>query len=122
MKKPDWPCLAILPLAFVAGVAYASDAATMVRPHSSPDRVMIAQAVVAALPETSGEVRRVDKTNSKITLRHGPIKNLDMPAMTMVFQIREPALLETLKAGDKVLFSAESVNGAYFVTRIMPAP
>ena len=67
------------------------------------------------------EVRKVDKDAGKITLKHGEIKNLDMPPMTMVFQVRDRAALDTLKEGDKVKFSAEKVNGAYTVTRIEPA-
>lgn len=124
MKSTLWASLAILPLTFVAGVSFAADAANTLRPHVSamPASVLMAQANVAPAPESAGEVRRIDKSNSKITLRHGPIKNLDMPAMTMVFQVREPALLEALKVGDKVRFSTESVNGAYFVTHIVPAP
>ena len=69
---------------------------------------------------TAAEVRRVDKAQNRVTLRHEPIKNLDMPAMTMVFQVKDPALLEQVKIGDKVNFSAEKVAGAYFVTRLDP--
>jgi Cu(I)/Ag(I) efflux system protein CusF len=65
-----------------------------------------------------GEVRKVDKDAKKITLKHGPIPSLDMPAMTMVFQVKDPGMLEKVKAGDKVKFSAEKVGGAYTVTRI----
>jgi Cu(I)/Ag(I) efflux system protein CusF len=69
-------------------------------------------------PLTEAEVRKVDMDAKKITLRHGPIPNLDMPAMTMVFQVSEPALLEQVKTGDRVLFEAEKAGGAYIVTRI----
>ena len=67
------------------------------------------------------EVRRVDKSANKITLRHGEIKNLEMPAMTMVFQVKDPALLDTVKPGDKVKFRAEKIGGSYVVTTIEPA-
>ena|SRR5688572_26176524 len=67
------------------------------------------------------EVRKVDKEAKKLTLKHGPIPNLDMAPMTMVFRVKDPAMLEAVKAGDKVRFSAESVNGAITVTRIEPA-
>lgn len=70
---------------------------------------------------SDGEVRRIDKDAKKITIRHGPLKNLDMPAMTMVFQVRDPAMLEQVKAGDKVRFSAEKSGGAYIVTAIHAA-
>ena len=68
-----------------------------------------------------GEVRKVDKDAKKITLRHGEIKNLDMPAMTMVFQVKDPAMLDKVQAGDKVRFKAEKVGGAFIVTAIEPA-
>jgi Cu/Ag efflux protein CusF len=72
----------------------------------------------AQTPMTDGEVRRVDKDAKKITLRHGPIQNLDMPAMTMVFQVKEAALLDKVKVGDKVKFNAEKTTGGYVVTDI----
>jgi Cu(I)/Ag(I) efflux system protein CusF len=67
---------------------------------------------------TDGEIRKVDKAASKITIKHGDIKNLDMPAMTMVFQVRDAALLDKVKTGDVVRFHAESQAGAYIVTHI----
>ena len=70
---------------------------------------------------TSGEVRKVDKDAKKITIKHGPIQNLDMPAMTMVFQVKDPAMLERVKAGDNVNFEAQKLGGAFTVTRIEPA-
>lgn len=70
---------------------------------------------------TDGEVRKVDKDAGKITLKHGEIRNLDMPPMTMVFRVEDPAMLETVKAGDKVMFRAEKEGGQYVVTRIQPA-
>lgn len=74
-----------------------------------------------SLPMTDAEVRRVDRENGKVTLRHGPIANLDMPAMTMVFEVRDRAALETLKPGDKVRFAADKVKGVLVVTRIEEA-
>jgi Cu(I)/Ag(I) efflux system periplasmic protein CusF len=68
-----------------------------------------------------GEVRKVDKDAKKITIKHGPMAKLDMPAMTMVFQVSDPAMLERVKAGDKIKFDAEKVGGAFTVTRIEPA-
>jgi len=70
---------------------------------------------------TQGEVRKVDKDARKITIRHEPLQNLDMPAMTMVFRVKEPAMLDQLKAGDKVRFQAEKIGGAFTVTKIEPA-
>jgi Cu/Ag efflux protein CusF len=70
---------------------------------------------------SEGEVRKVDKDAKKITIKHGPLQNLDMPAMTMVFQVKDPAMLEQVKAGDKVKFQAEKVGGALTVTAIEKA-
>ena len=67
-----------------------------------------------------GEVRKVDKDAKKITIKHGEIKSIDMPPMTMVFQVKDSALLDKVKAGDKVKFQAEKVGGAYTVTKIEP--
>lgn len=71
-----------------------------------------------AAPMSDAEVRKVDKEAKKITLKHGEIKNLDMPAMTMVFQVKDAALLDKAKAGDKIKFSAEKIAGGYAVTAI----
>ncbi|HET9473859.1 MAG TPA: copper-binding protein [Steroidobacteraceae bacterium] len=68
-----------------------------------------------------GEVRKVDKDAKKITIKHGPLANLDMPPMTMVFQVKDPALLGSVKTGDRIRFAADKVGGAYTVTRIEPA-
>lgn len=68
-----------------------------------------------------GEVRKVDKDAKKITIKHGPIPNLEMPAMTMVFQVKDPAMLEQVKSGDKVKFEAQKLGGTYTVTRIEAA-
>ena len=70
---------------------------------------------------TDSEVRKVDRAAGKVTLKHGPIANLEMPPMTMVFRVREPAMLEKVKAGDKVKFKAEKVQGAYTVVELAPA-
>ena len=70
---------------------------------------------------SDGEVRKVDKDAKKITIKHGPLQGLDMPAMTMVFQVADPAMLEQVKAGDKVKFQAEKIGGGYRVTQIQPA-
>jgi Cu(I)/Ag(I) efflux system protein CusF len=73
----------------------------------------------AAKDLVEAEIRKIDKDAKKITLKHGPIKNLDMPAMTMVFQVRDAALLEKLaklSVGDRIMFSAEQQMGTYIVT------
>ena len=71
---------------------------------------------------SDGEVRKVDKDAKKITIKHGPLASLDMPAMTMVFQVADPAMLEQVRAGDKVKFQAEKIGGGYAVTTIERAP
>ena len=71
---------------------------------------------------SDGEVRRIDPGNLKITIRHGEIKNLDMPPMSMVFQVRDAALLEKIKPGDKIRFSAEKADGVFLVTAIEAKP
>ena len=75
-------------------------------------------AVATSLPMADAEIRKIDLENKKITLKHGEIKNLDMPGMTMVFQVKDTAMLEKVKAGDKVKFTADKVNGAFTVLSI----
>jgi len=65
-----------------------------------------------------GEVVKIDKGAGKVTLKHGPIKKLDMDAMTMVFRVADPAMLDKIKDGDKVEFEADRVNGAITITKI----
>jgi Cu(I)/Ag(I) efflux system protein CusF len=68
-----------------------------------------------------GEVRKVDRAIGKITLKHGEIRNLDMPPMTMVFAVTDKALLDKVKAGDKVSFAAaKDAAGNYVVTDLRP--
>jgi Cu(I)/Ag(I) efflux system periplasmic protein CusF len=68
-----------------------------------------------------GEIRKVDKEAKKLTIKHGPMPSLDMPPMTMVFQVKDPAMLDKVKPGDKVQFKAEKLGGAFTVTEIAPA-
>ncbi|UZD55435.1 copper-binding protein [Caldimonas aquatica] len=67
---------------------------------------------------TDGEVRKIDKSQGKITIKHGEIKNLDMPPMQMVFKAEPPSLLDKVQVGDKVKFQAAKVGGTYTVTAI----
>ncbi len=69
---------------------------------------------------THGEVRRVDKGGSRITLRHEEIKNLEMPPMTMVFRVSDPAMLDQVKVGDKVKFTAQDLKGAITLMKLEP--
>lgn len=75
-----------------------------------------ARSAEAALAE--GEVRKVDKSAGKITLKHGEIKSLDMPPMTMVFIVKDLSMLDGVKAGDKVRFRASNDGGSFTVTEI----
>lgn len=70
---------------------------------------------------TNGEVTRWNASTGKVTIRHEEIKNLDMPAMTMVFALKNPDDGASLKAGDKVRFHVEAVNGALLITQIEAA-
>ena len=69
---------------------------------------------------TAGEVKKIDKEAGKITLKHEDIKNLDMPGMTMVFQVTDKAMLDKVQAGDKVKFVADKQQGKLVVTDIQP--
>ena len=78
---------------------------------------------MAAAEMTEGVVRKVDRDTGKVALKHGEIKHLDMPPMTMVFQVKDPTMLDGLEPGDKVHFSAETTaGGALVVTRIERSP
>jgi Cu(I)/Ag(I) efflux system periplasmic protein CusF len=80
-----------------------------------------AQGATQSSGMTEGEVRKVDRNAKKITLKHDRIENLDMPAHSMVFQVRDPAMLDQVKAGDKVKFQAEKIGGAFTITKIESA-
>jgi Cu(I)/Ag(I) efflux system periplasmic protein CusF len=69
-----------------------------------------------------GEVRKIDKDAQKLTIRHGPLPQFDMPTpMTMVYRVKDPAMLDRVKPGDKVRFEAEKIGGQFTVIRIEPA-
>jgi Cu/Ag efflux protein CusF len=71
--------------------------------------------------KSSGEIVKVDKDAAKVTIKHGPLLNLKMPAMTMTFKVKNAAMLEQIKAGDKVEFVAEKVNGVIIITELEAA-
>ncbi len=71
---------------------------------------------------TDGEIRKIDKENGKITIKHGEIKHMDMPPMSMVFHVKDKAMLDKVKVGDKVLFIAIQEAGKIVVTDIQPSP
>jgi Cu(I)/Ag(I) efflux system protein CusF len=88
------------------------------RHAAAPVAASASASTTSAAEMSVGEVRRVDKSAGKLTLKHGEIRNLDMPPMTMVFQVQDPALLDKVKPGDSVRFRAEKAAGAYVVTAI----
>jgi Cu/Ag efflux protein CusF len=79
---------------------------------------MLALPALADGAMVKGEVIKIDKSAGKITLKHGPIKNLDMDSMTMVFRVADPSMLDKVKAGDRIEFEADRVNGAITVTKL----
>ena len=79
-------------------------------------------AAASAADLTEGEIRKIDKDAKKLTIKHGEIKSLDMPPMTMVFQVKDVAMLDKLKVGDKIRFAAENAASGLVVIEIRPAP
>jgi Cu(I)/Ag(I) efflux system protein CusF len=79
---------------------------------------LVLAASAASAQSVDAEVRKVDKAQGKVTLKHGEIKKLDMPAMTMVFRVRDPKMLDGLNVGDKVRIDADKVDGQYTVTAL----
>ena len=111
MKPSSWTMLVVGAL---VGPSVYADSHQIAQPPQ-------AGATAAGTTMADGEVRKVDKDAGKITLRHGEIKNLEMPPMTMVFQVRDKAMLDQVKAGDKVHFSVDKVGGVLTITAIAPA-
>lgn len=96
-------------------------AAILIAPVASaqaPDHTQHANAHPSAVEMASGQIVKVDKDAAKLTIKHGPLVSLKMPGMTMAFKVRNPAMLDQVKTGDKVSFVAESVNGALTVTTL----
>jgi Cu/Ag efflux protein CusF len=100
---------------FVMFAAFsASPAWSQAAPTPSPAQTKAAPAA----PLTDGEVRKVDRAGGQLTLKHGEIKSLNMPAMTMAYPVSNAALLDKFKVGDKVLFKATNDGGKLIVTDI----
>jgi Cu/Ag efflux protein CusF len=93
-------------------------------PRSQPMKRLVtlvaatAVSVAALAQPVEGEVRKVDKAQAKVTLKHAEIKSLDMPPMTMVFRVKDAKMLDGLAEGTKVRFAAEKIDGQYTVTAI----
>lgn len=114
-------------LAFVAALSFAGAASAQSSkpmadmPGMSEKAPAAGSSDAAASELAEGEIRKVDKDNKKLTIKHGPLKNLDMPAMTMVFTVKEDSMLQSLDVGTKVRFLAEKQNGQIVITRIEAA-
>ena len=74
-----------------------------------------------ATPLSEGEIRKIDKDNKKLTIKHGPLRNLDMPGMTMVFAVQDDAVLDQLQPGEKIRFDAEKIDGRLTVVKVEAA-
>lgn len=105
-------------LALLTWIAAASPALMAATPGPSDASVASATAQ-APLPEVEGEIRKVDAPAGKLTIRHGPIGNLDMGAMTMIFRVKDPAMLTQVQAGDKVQFTVDRIDGLLTVTSLV---
>ncbi len=124
MKSFKTTLLALTVFAFGATVAQAADqmGEGHAMPQMSGDHAMPQMAQpMANAPLSEGEIRKVDKSAGKLTIKHGPLVNLDMMPMTMVFRVQDPAMLDKVKRGDKIRFRADSIKGVLTVTRIEPA-
>ena len=82
----------------------------------------VALAAGAQPAPATGEITKLDTSAGKVTLKHGEIKNLDMPPMTMVFRVAEPKLLDNLAVGNRISFTAERINGQYTLTTVRRVP
>ncbi len=75
----------------------------------------------SGVPRSEGTIKELDRAAGKVTIAHGPLTNLDMPRMTMVFRVRDSAMLERIKPGDRIRFTADRTDGAFTVTQIEAA-
>ncbi len=89
---------------------------------SLPAGLALWQPARAQQPTAMGVVTKIDKPGQRVTIKHGEIKHLDMPPMTMAYRVKDVRLLDGLAVGNRISFSAERVNGQYTVTGITKAP
>lgn len=104
---------------FAAAVSLAALIATPVLAGNDHGGHHAGAASAAAMAE--GTVKKVDKSAGKMTIAHGPLENLGMPGMTMVFRVKDPAMLDQVKPGDKIRFAADRVGGAFTVVALETA-
>lgn len=101
----------VLAAAFVSSPAWAEDAH---HAHASDTT----SAATGGFAANEGEIRKVDKEQGKLTIKHGPLPEVDMSGMTMVFRVKDPAMLDQVAAGDQVKLRVEKVNGILTVTQL----
>lgn len=103
---------------FVAAVSFSGFAVSQSYAVYESEHAAALQIAQAPSALADGEVRKVNKDAKKLTIKHGPILGLDMPPMTMVYRVKNPAMLDQVKPGDKIKFSADKIGGAYTVTTL----
>jgi Cu(I)/Ag(I) efflux system periplasmic protein CusF len=111
----------ILVLALATVTAAAGQTTDTTGQHAHATATAAAPAVVA-VPQTEGEIRKVDAAAQKLTVKHGRIENLGMSPMTMVFRVKDPAFLTLVKAGDKVKMTVERIDGALTIVALQRVP
>lgn len=116
MKNVSKLLLAVAVISAIPAFAFAAAAAP-----GEKGGAETAQVASSTGPVSEGEIKKVDKDAGKLTIKHGPLTNLDMPGMTMVFRVKDAAMLDQVKAGDKVKLTVEKVNGALTVTALEAA-
>lgn len=112
-------CSHVLP-ALIASAALFLPLQALAGPMTHEPGAM-AMAEAPAGPMAEGLIKKVDKSRGRLTIKHGPLESLNMPPMTMVFRVKDAAMLDAVQAGDKVNFIAEDVDGKLTVTRIEAA-
>jgi len=108
-------------VSIAVGLVLASSASAFAAGGMSRTETKEGAAPEASAPATGmsqGEVKKVDAAAGKLTIKHGPLENLGMDAMTMVFRVKDPTMLQQVAIGDKIDFVAEQVNGALTVTKL----
>jgi Cu/Ag efflux protein CusF len=100
---------------FGAALAFQAGAQDSHKQHAAAEAKPAAAASAALI---DGEVRKVDTAAGKVTIKHGPMPKFDMPAMTMVYRVKDKSMLDQLKPGDKVKFDGDSVGGEFTVSRL----
>jgi Cu(I)/Ag(I) efflux system protein CusF len=112
----------MIPFTNILAASAIAGAVLLGTPAFAQSMPMSPQAGAPSAPSmTEGEVRKVDLEAGKLTIRHGEIKHLEMPGMTMVFTAKDKTMLEKLKVGDAIKFMVVNEGGKFVVTEIQPA-